>query len=362
MRILLLNWRDPWHPKSGGAEILTLRILERLAARGWQVEWFSASYRNARADEIRNGIRFVRAGSQVSVHVRAFERYRGCRDFDVVIEQINTIPFFSKSYGMPSIVWFQQLAREVWLYEAPPIVGALGYLAEPFYLRPLQDQAVLTISRSTAASLREIGFRGRIEIISMASDETVEVVVPEKVARHDILTISRLTPSKRVEESIRAADLMRKRGWLGMLHIIGAGSARYTANLMQLADRLGLEDCVRFHGRVSAERRSTLISQSTVLWMTSAREGWGLVVTEAAAKGTPAVVYDVAGLRDAVRHGVTGLVVAPTPQSLAEATERLMADSNSFAQRALADAATRSWDQTTAQFASHVLSMKGSID
>jgi len=57
--------------------------------------------------------------------------------------------------------------------------------------------------------------------------------------------------------------------------------------------------------------------------MTSVREGWGLVVTEANACGTPAIVYDVPGLRDAVIHERTGLVVAPEPGCLAEAMELL---------------------------------------
>ncbi len=54
--------------------------------------------------------------------------------------------------------------------------------------------------------------------------------------------------------------------------------------------------------------------------MTSQREGWGIVVTEAASQGTPAVVYDVNGLRDSVIHYKTGLVSAKqNPQALAEA-------------------------------------------
>jgi glycosyltransferase involved in cell wall biosynthesis len=55
------------------------------------------------------------------------------------------------------------------------------------------------------------------------------------------------------------------------------------------------------------------------LLMASVREGWGMVVTEANAVGTPAIVYNVPGLRDSVRHGITGLIVEPTSQALADA-------------------------------------------
>jgi glycosyltransferase involved in cell wall biosynthesis len=60
--------------------------------------------------------------------------------------------------------------------------------------------------------------------------------------------------------------------------------------------------------------------------MTSLREGWGLVVTEANACGTPAIVYDVPGLRDAVRHLETGLVVSATPQSMTDGMLQLIRD------------------------------------
>ena len=70
----------------------------------------------------------------------------------------------------------------------------------------------------------------------------------------------------------------------------------------------------------------------SALLVASVREGWGLVVTEAAACGTPSIVYDVPGLRDAVRHEVTGLVVPPTPADLAAAMRRIIQE-RALAQR-----------------------------
>ena len=74
MRVLFLNWRDPWHPRAGGAELVTLRVAERLSRWGWDVEWFSARYAGSSSDEIRDGIRFVRDGNQLTVHLRAARR------------------------------------------------------------------------------------------------------------------------------------------------------------------------------------------------------------------------------------------------------------------------------------------------
>ncbi len=59
--------------------------------------------------------------------------------------------------------------------------------------------------------------------------------------------------------------------------------------------------------------------------VTSVKEGWGLVVTEAASQGAPAVVYNVDGLRDSVRHGETGLIAKHrSPESLAIRISQLL--------------------------------------
>jgi glycosyltransferase involved in cell wall biosynthesis len=77
--------------------------------------------------------------------------------------------------------------------------------------------------------------------------------------------------------------------------------------------------------------------------MASAREGWGLVVTECNACGTPAVVYDVPGLRDSVRHMETGLVVRSSPHSMADGMLRLTRDPELFERLRLE---AQSWSRT----------------
>jgi glycosyltransferase involved in cell wall biosynthesis len=349
-RLLLLNWRDPWHPKAGGAEHLTFRVLQRLVPRGWRIEWFSAAYAGAPATDVRDGIRFVRAGSAATVHVRAFVRYARRGDFDVVVDEINTIPFFTPFYRSCAIAWFQQLAREVWLYEGG-LLGPLGYLLEPFYLWPYRRIPLITISPSSARSLEKIGLRGPVKVIPMAVDEAADDTIPAKTMPRDALVVGRLTASKRVEESIRCAALLRARGWEGRLHVIGSGAAKYQAKLEALVNSLDLRGRVIFHGRVDDDRRRALMERCSVLWMTSVREGWGLVVTEAARHGTPAVVYDVSGLCDAVQSGSTGYVVRCEPAALADATLEVFRDFDVFSRNALCTSRRLSWDATAEAFA-----------
>jgi glycosyltransferase involved in cell wall biosynthesis len=351
MRVLMLNWRDAWHPKAGGAELVTLRVLERLAERGHEVEWFSGAYAGAARDEWRNRIHFVRAGSQATVHVAAWRRYARTAAFDIVVDQINTIPFYAHLYvRAPTIALIHQLAQEVWHYEFPAPFGRLGAALERFYLLPYRDVPIISESASSAASFRAFGLRGQISVVSLAVDCRAECDVPTKVLPREIVTLGRVTPSKRPEHAIAAAGVLRERGWSGRLVMIGGGSPKYVGRLKELgASRLG--DRFTLTGRVSDEERSRLLRSASCIWMTSVREGWGLAITEAARHGTPAVVYRVPGLVDSVSDRETGFVVDQDPTALADATERLFGDDYAaFAERALAASRAYDWETTTDQF------------
>jgi len=85
----------------------------------------------------------------------------------------------------------------------------------------------------------------------------------------------------------------------------------------------GLDGSVEFLGRLSTDEKHERMARAHVLLMASVREGWGLSIAEANACGTPAIVYDVHGLRDAVRDGITGLIVPPSPDRMAGAMSHL---------------------------------------
>src|SRR5438552_13117190 len=92
-----------------------------MVINGNQVEWFTASFPGAVAEEIVDGVRVVRAGRQWTVHFRAIQHYRGRLrgHFDAVIDQINTVPFFTPLWAdVPTFAMIWQLAREVWWYES----------------------------------------------------------------------------------------------------------------------------------------------------------------------------------------------------------------------------------------------------
>ena len=66
---------------------------------------------------------------------------------------------------------------------------------------------------------------------------------------------------------------------------------------------------VEFLGRVSEEEKHRLLCSAWLLLHPALIEGWGIVIAEAAIRGTPAIGFDVAGLRDSVVNGQTGILV-----------------------------------------------------
>jgi glycosyltransferase involved in cell wall biosynthesis len=110
----------------------------------------------------------------------------------------------------------------------------------------------------------------------------------------------------------------------------------------------GAQDWLRLPGRVSDAELVQLYQRAWVLTSASAREGWGMTLTEAAACGTPAVVTDIAGHRDSAEPGVSGLLV-PTPADLAPALSRVLRDAGereALSRGALMHAARFTWDAT----------------
>jgi len=95
------------------------------------------------------------------------------------------------------------------------------------------------------------------------------------------------------------------------LVVVGKGSAR-TA-LVHLAKRYGLNDRVHFAGFLSARELPAAYTEATVVVLPSVTrsEGFGLVLLEAQACGTPVIGSAIGGIPDAIDDGVSGLLVSP---------------------------------------------------
>ncbi len=332
--------------------------------------WFAAAFYGAAAAEDISGVRVLRDGNHATVHFKAFAWYRrtGRGQFDVVVDEVNTVPFFAPLYcEVPVVAFFHQLAREVWFYESTFPVNVAGFWLEPFYLKPYRDLPAITVSASSQQSLREVGFRGSIAVIPEAIDWDADRDLPPLSAKEPELTLislGRAVPSKRIEQVIRALKHIHESGVRAFLWIVGDGERAYLERLRREVTRMGVSGFVGFLGRVGDLEKRRLLARAHVVVACSVREGWGLIVTEAHQAGTPSVTYDVPGLRDSTRHMVTGLVCTQnTPADLAKHVLTLFRARDlyvSVRQSAWERAAALNWDDTARQFESALcLGMRG---
>ena len=116
---------------------------------------------------------------------------------------------------------------------------------------------------------------------------------------------------------------------------------------------------VTFHGHVSDEKKYSLIAKAHMILMPAVREGWGLVVPESNAVGTPAVAYDVNGLRDCVIHQKTGILTKNnTSEDLAHEAISLIHDKDRLEQLsigAIEFSRQFTWDRSANEFNNAIL-------
>lgn len=105
--------------------------------------------------------------------------------------------------------------------------------------------------------------------------------------------------------------------------VLAGGEGFATKELHELAEKLQLEEVIYFPGHLENEL-STLYAESSFVMSASCYETQGLTIQEAAACGTPAIVVNQGGVAEQVEEGVTGLIVDPIPDALAEAAIELL--------------------------------------
>lgn len=336
MNIFIANWRCPRSPRSGGAEHATQRIVEGLVRMGHQVTWFSSWSAGLEKDEVRNGVRYLRRGNEVTCRF-----YCGLwllhhqSEFHICIDEINTIPFYLHWYtSIPSVTYIHQLAGPVWLFEAPPIVGRVGMLLERWLLWAYRFRPIVAGSKSTLDELRAFGHRGPSNVIGYGLDAHPVAPVKYRVlpmAKCRIVMVSRITPSKRIDHGIEVVRWLAYSSVDAELHIVGIGSIHELERLRRLALETGCSDRIRFHGWLGSVAKAKVVAESFVIISTSVKEGWQLTISEAHLLGVPSVVYPVTGLIDSTQHGRNGIISEREhPHAIAEDIIKLWNNSKQY--------------------------------
>lgn len=352
-RIHLLAWRDLDDVEAGGSEVHAHEVASRWAAAGIDVT-MRTSYASGHPARVqRAGYRVVRKAGRYAVFPRgvASELVGRHGRRDGLVEIWNGVPWLSPVWATgPRIVFLHHLHKNMWPLVLPdnPTLARFGQLVEARLAPPLYRRtSIVTLSESSRRELvEEQGFRpDRVRVVPPGIDARFRPG-GEKSATPLVVAVSRLMAPKRFDLVIRSALAARQSCPELQLVIVGKGEER--ERLEALVRSLGAEEWVTFAGYLSADELVELYQRAWVLTNGSLAEGWGMTITEAAACGTPAVVTDIAGHRDAVHPERSGLLAADerafTEQLTAVLTDPGLRDRLSAG--ALDRAAELTWDAT----------------
>lgn len=361
MRILILNWRDIKNPKSGGAEVLTHEIAKHWVKTGHQITLFSSWFPGSLSLEIVDNVRIIRRGHPdtrflfSSVHFLAFLYYiRNSKNFDAVIDEIHGVPFFTPWYvKTKKVVLICEVAGSLWKKMFGPFFGTIGQLIEQFYLGYVyKGVSYLTISNSTKEELVKEGVESKyITVLPMG------VTIPGKIKENwikeknpTLIFVGRLSKSKGIEDAILALSEISKKYDSIKFWIVGNGEEEYSNYLKNIIKKHKLDNKIIFFGYVSEEKKFELMGKAHILVAPSMKEGWGLIVPEAGYVLTPAVGYDVEGLKEVIINGKTGYLTSKNNyKELAKETIRLLNDNDTykkFAKAAKELSLSYNWENT----------------
>jgi glycosyltransferase involved in cell wall biosynthesis len=329
----------------GGAERWYRDLAERLAAEGHDVTYLTLrQWERGEHAQIDARVRVVTAGPRMALYTEDGRRrilpplvfglgvlvhlLRHRRRYDVV--HTCSFPYFSllaaavarplARFGLV-VDWFEVWSRSYWREYLGAVGGRLGELVQR--LCALVPQRAFCFSELHAERLRNEGLRGTVTVLRglYAGHATPSAPGPaEPVA----LFAGRLIPEKRVTLAVAAMAQATSRidGLRG--EFLGDGPER--AALDAAIAEHGLQGIVTARGFTATETVDAEMRSAMCLLFTSRREGYGLVVVECAARGTPSVV--VAGEDNAatelIEDGVNGFVAAAAePAQIAEAIVRV---------------------------------------
>jgi glycosyltransferase involved in cell wall biosynthesis len=252
------------------------------------------------------------------------------RRYDVV--HTASFPFFSllaaalvrplHRYGLV-VDWFELWSLAYWRDYLGTAGGRIGWAVQALCLRV--PQRAFTLAETTAARLRAAGVHGDVEVLTGLQD-VPPAASPPQAAGPVVVFAGRHIPEKRAPALVRGFAALHERAPELRLTVYGDGPDR--AEVLALIESEGLRGVANAPGFVERDELEASLASALCMVLPSRREGYGLVVVEAAARGVPSVVVadpDNAAT-ELVDEGENGFIAASAgPSDIADAILRVRA-------------------------------------
>ena len=294
----------PWH--TGGKEFRYKHLFSLLPDQGLDIVVYSMKW----WDEAPTPIRTPRGSLTYQSICRRVEMYNGRRRsiFQAVYFAVATLRLLTQRFDvieadhMPYlqlvplrlVAWFKRVPlvitwHEVWGKETwKDYIGRLGALAALIERCSVRlPNAIVSASSGTADKLIRMGARNvQVAPNTLDFDQLSNIV--SFPSSPDLLFVGRLIEHKHADLAIEATKILLGRGLDVRLGIVGVGPEE--SRLREQADDAGIGDRVNFFMSLDSQGAVwSLIRGTKVLLAPSVREGFGMVVAESLALGTPVV-------------------------------------------------------------------------
>lgn len=223
----------------------------------------------------------------------------------------------------PKVAWYPDVLLGSWQRYFGPVLGSIGSLTEHLLVHLSWDR-IITISQPVAEKLKKRGVApAKISVVACGIEPDQLEKRFQKFSQPTLCVVSRLLSYKRVGDVIAALAILREE--MPDLRLVIVGEGPEERKLRQQVGRLGLSGRVIFKNKVSQKELIRLIGRSNLLINPSLIEGFGIVLVEAAAAGTPFVAADIPALQDLTGQLQSGIVVERrNPKRIAEAIVELI--------------------------------------
>lgn len=327
----------------GGAERWYRNLAERLAAEGHELTYATMRQWDRGEEPDLPEVRVLAVGPRMALYTNSGRRrivqalvfgvgvlwhlLRHGRRYDVV--HTASFPYFSllaaalvRPLGGYELVvdWHEVWSAGYWR----EYLGALGPTGVAVQRRCARvRQRAFCFSRLHAARLREEGLRGEVTILE---GEYAGSPVPEEPVETELLVVfaGRMIAEKRAPAVVDAAALAAEQ--ISGLHAMLFGDGPERPEVLARIAALDDGELVAAPGFVAAHEVHDALRRATAMVLPSRREGYGMIVVEAAACGTPSILVsepDNAAV-ELIEDGVNGVLArSAAPADLAAAIVRV---------------------------------------
>lgn len=330
----------------GGAERWYRNLGERLATDGHDVTYITMrQWERGQRGEVP-GVHVIAVGPRMALYTRSGRRrvlqallfglgvlwhlLRRGGNYEVV--HTASFPYFSllavaalrplRGYGLV-VDWHEVWSRTYWNEYLGRVGGRIGHAVQALCLHI--PQRAFCFSRLHARRLRESGVRGEVTVLEGEYAGSPEPSEP-RPAEPVVVFAGRHIPEKRVPAIVPAVAALRRTRPDARCVIFGDGPDR--RRVQRLVHELDLNEVVSVPGFVDAREVESALRKAACMILPSRREGYGMVVIEAASVGTPSVVVrdEDNAATELIEEGVNGFIAhSASPDELAAAIARAMA-------------------------------------